>query len=192
MEAEMKQGYIVLRGTPSDPANRDGWRPARSHGHGLDIQPASAGDAVNFQAGIEVLDEAELQDAYDDPSVLNVAPTDGPLRLIEPLATDAPQPGFAANADAPPWGLEAVGALSSMWTGVDILSAQRGDGLTTMSGTSMATPHVAGVAALWAQQLKSETGQLVFRDLMLKLLNSVLPLEDGRTHPGYGLVRAPQ
>jgi hypothetical protein len=59
----------------------------------------------------------------------------------------------------------------------------------------MATPHVAGVAALWAQKLKA-AGMLRAVDLVARLVGS--SVSDGLRagfdpfDTGAGLVRAPQ
>ncbi len=55
--------------------------------------------------------------------------------------------------------------------GVDIVSAHHKGGLVLMSGTSMATPLVAGIAALWAQKLKDDD-TLSSEKLIRKLLEN--------------------
>lgn len=76
--------------------------------------------------------------------------------------------------------------------GADILSASIDGGLQSLSGTSMATPHVAGVAALWAEQLLARNGAVSFQDIKTDLLASAQPLAGKRADVGRGLVRAPQ
>jgi subtilisin family serine protease len=57
----------------------------------------------------------------------------------------------------------------------------------TKSGTSMATPHVAGCAALWAQTSPALRGMALWN----RLLASARPLPFPATQVGRGLVQAP-
>ena len=79
--------------------------------------------------------------------------------------------------------------------GVEITSAKPGGGMTTMSGTSMATPHVAGVAALWAQKLKAggplNPGLLSTRLVGSGITTSIAAGFDP-SDIGSGMVTAPQ
>jgi subtilisin family serine protease len=109
-----------------------------------------------------------------------------------------------ANAD----GIIAVGAVSESGEvadfsntgcffnapGVSILSCRAGGGLVTMSGTSMAAPHVAGVIALWVQRLfpGGERPEGWAKDVLREVESHAksAPREQ-RRDLGIGSVRAP-
>jgi subtilisin family serine protease len=80
--------------------------------------------------------------------------------------------------------------------GVNILSAKNGGGLTSKNGTSMACPHVAGVAALWWEEVLASPLPANPTTVIAKLLASAAT--DGFAagvevaDRGVGLVRAPQ
>ena len=79
--------------------------------------------------------------------------------------------------------------------GVQISSAGLDGGLSALSGTSMAAPHVAGVAALWSQKLLESESQLNIDRLKSTLFANLSPASDQSfpdlENTGRGVVCAP-
>jgi subtilisin len=67
---------------------------------------------------------------------------------------------------------------------VGVFSSTTGDTFETLDGTSMATPHVAGLAALYLEANPALTA----RQVLDQLKSRALPLGDVRDF-GAGLVR---
>lgn len=79
--------------------------------------------------------------------------------------------------------------------GVDISSAGLDGGLSVLSGTSMAGPHVAGVAALWSQKLLESESLLSIDRLRSAICNNVNAAAGATTpdleNTGRGIVKSP-
>lgn len=80
--------------------------------------------------------------------------------------------------------------------GVAVQSAKPGGGLVALNGTSMATPHVAGVAALWLEQIRGANPNAHIRQLEGRLIGtaSLDDIAQGETlaNVGAGIARAPR
>jgi subtilisin family serine protease len=125
--------------------------------------------------------------------------------IIAAAGNSSQRPGFIAPALAPANSptIVSVGALDSALKvavfscggkvdiagpGVNVFSSWPRPQLhNTISGTSMATPHVAGCAALWAQSNSTLRGNA----LRAKLVSTAKHLPLPPTDVGAGLVQAP-
>jgi subtilisin family serine protease len=109
------------------------------------------------------------------PSIMAVA-------ALNPNLTPADFSNLYMTADPP------GGEVNLAGPGVEIFSAAPGrQRYDTMNGTSMATPHVAGIAALWAEANPAASPV----DLWRLVIDSARRLQHPAEQVGTGLVQAP-
>jgi subtilisin family serine protease len=104
------------------------------------------------------------------PSIMSVAALDSNIQVAE-FSAGSVNSGQAVDLAAP---------------GVSVLSSWP-RGYRRLDGTSMATPHLAGIAALWAEAVKRNRGSALWNTLSQHC--KALPLLS--TDVGKGLVQAP-
>ena len=174
---------------------------------GLPVGPATSRALEEYRANVNLfsalVNVVHAQGAFQQGAVIVSASGNESNRPNYEIAVSPPAAGT---------GIIAVGALQRVQNGlsvaafsntnvdvsapgVDVVSALLGGGLTTMNGTSMATPHAAGVAALWAEKQLAATGSIDGRVLESELVASATTsgLVAGAQHEdvGAGLVQAP-
>lgn len=156
---------------------------------GVDIMSNSWGGGGKSQALLEAIERAEQAgitfvvaagNSNSDNDVVDTFPANYEVdNIISVGALD----GKGNRASFSNYGKKSVHVFAP---GVDILSTVNGDSYKKMSGTSMACPHVAGIAAL----LLANEPNLSYSDIKKRLMQTSVLSENIETYTASGYVDA--
>jgi len=164
------------------------------------ISQTLAAYRANLRLFDAMMDLLEAQSAFGRDTLVVAASGNESQRPAYTIAASLPAAarGIIAVGAVEQSGLDLrIAAFSNAFPqvcapGVDILSARPGGGLIEMTGTSMATPHVAGVAALHWQALGLEASAARVTAALIASARTDLFVDDFAPEDhGAGLVTAP-
>lgn len=180
---------------------------ARLHGDGWPVDAATSHALTAYRANLRLFDAfMRMVDAYAPWSggavVIAAAGNENRSGYRIGAALPAAADGVISVAAATERGVDGhrVAQFSNRWPvltapGVDVVGAGLAETLVQKTGTSMAVPHAAGVAALWWQKkrmgARTATAAAVIAALRENSRRDVFAPEVADSDCGAGLVQAP-